>query len=192
MTHRDPTFWLLARAAGLAAYGLLTASALAGLVLAARQPGRVSRAVRLDLHRTLALTAVGAVAAHGAALVLDSTIRIAPLALLVPGLVSYRPAAVAAGVLAAWLLAVVVVSFRFRRRIGWRAWRRLHTATFALFVLATAHGIAAGSDTAHPWAQAVYLGAAGLVAFALSRRLLARPRAVAQPEARVERISTTA
>ena len=31
--HHDPTFWLLARASGLAAYAVLTLSVLAGLVL---------------------------------------------------------------------------------------------------------------------------------------------------------------
>ena len=39
MTH-DPTFWLLARASGLTAYALLTATVLAGLVLKSRPFGR--------------------------------------------------------------------------------------------------------------------------------------------------------
>ena len=38
MTH-DPTFWLLARASGLTAYGLLTSAVLAGLLLKARPFG---------------------------------------------------------------------------------------------------------------------------------------------------------
>ena len=36
----DPTFWLLARASGLTAYGLLTTSVLAGLVLKSKPFGR--------------------------------------------------------------------------------------------------------------------------------------------------------
>ena len=39
----DPTFWILARASGLLAYGLLTAAMLAGLVLRARPFGRALR-----------------------------------------------------------------------------------------------------------------------------------------------------
>ncbi len=42
----DPTFWLLARASGLTAYGLLTASVLAGLVLKARPFGRALKPAR--------------------------------------------------------------------------------------------------------------------------------------------------
>ena len=65
----DPTFWLLARASGLTAYVLLTASGLAGLVLKSRPFGRaVKAAAVLDLHRFVALLGLGAVALHGATL----------------------------------------------------------------------------------------------------------------------------
>lgn len=175
--HNDPTFWLLARAAGLAAYVLLGGSVLAGLTLRTRPSARLRPPVVLEAHRALVLASLGAVALHGAALVGDSTIRISPAALLVPGLVSYRPAAVAAGVVAAWLLAVIAMSFRLRGRIGLRGWRRLHKATYALFALATIHGLAAGTDSSRPWAQALYLGLPALVAFALSWRVLGATRA---------------
>ena len=77
--HHDPTFWLLARAAGLTAYALLTLSVLAGLVLKSRPSRRLRAASVADLHKTLALTSLGALALHGAALVLDSTVRILSL-----------------------------------------------------------------------------------------------------------------
>ena len=76
MKH-DPTFWILARAAGMTAYVLLTASVLAGLVVKAKPFGRALRATTaVDLHRTIALLALGALAVHGTALVLDSTVEI--------------------------------------------------------------------------------------------------------------------
>ena len=173
--HHDPTFWLLARAAGLTAYALLTLSVLAGLVLKSRPSRRLRAASVADLHKTLALTSLGALALHGAALVLDSTVRITPLALLVPGLVAYRPAAVAAGVAGGWLLALITASFWLRKRMGIRNWRRLHWATYALFAWATAHGIAAGSDTSQPWGRDLYLGAVGAVAAATAWRALVQP-----------------
>ena len=87
----DPTFWFLARASGLTAYILLTASVLAGLVLKSRPFGRALKpATVTDLHRFLALLGLGAVALHGITLVLDSTVQISPIALLVPGLSAYR------------------------------------------------------------------------------------------------------
>ncbi len=172
----DPTFWLLARTSGLTAYVLLTLSVLAGLVLKSRPFGKALRAATVaDVHRFLAVLGLGAVALHGATLVLDKTVHVSPLALIVPGLVSYRPAWTAVGVLAAELMVVIYASFALRRRIGVKNWRRLHYATFGLFGLATVHGLAAGSDSGAPWAFGLYGGAVGAVVFATGWRALACP-----------------
>ncbi len=173
----DPTFWLLARASGITAYALLTASVLAGLVLKAR-PFRSPRpAAVMDTHRFLALLGLGALALHGLTLLLDRTIHLTPAALVVPGASPYRPVAVGLGVVAAELTVLVSASFALRRRIGARNWRRLHWTTYAIFGLATVHGLAAGTDTARPWAFAVYLAAAGSVSAAVAWRALAPPLA---------------
>lgn len=173
--HHDPTFWLLARASGLAAYAVLTLSVLAGLVLKSRPFGRFRPAAVAEVHKTLALTGLGALVLHGLALVLDTTVKVSLAALVVPGLVSYRPAAVAAGVAGGWLFAVLTASFWLRRRIGTRVWRRLHWLTYALFGLATIHGITAGTDATQPWARGLYLGAIGAVTAATAWRALAHP-----------------
>lgn len=172
----DPSFWLVARASGFTAYLLLTASGLAGLVLKSRPFGRAVKAASvLELHRFIALLALGAVALHGAALAADRTLRMPLAGLLVPGASPYRPLAVTGGVVSAELMLLVVVSFPLRRHIGQRAWRRLHWATYAVFALATAHGLLAGSDSNQPWARDVYLGALGALVFATAWRALYRP-----------------
>jgi sulfoxide reductase heme-binding subunit YedZ len=174
--RNDPTFWLLARSSGFTAYVLLAASGLAGLVLRSRPFGRAVRAAAvLDLHRFVALLALGAVAVHGMTLMLDRTVRMPLAGLLVPGASPYRPPAVAIGVVSAELMVLVVVSFSLRRRIGQRLWRRLHWATYLMFALATAHGLLAGSDSARPWSRDLYLGAVGAFAFATVWRALYRP-----------------
>jgi sulfoxide reductase heme-binding subunit YedZ len=176
---KDPTFWILARAAGVTAYTLLTVSVLAGLVVKSRPFGRaVRQPSAVDLHRFLALLGLGALALHGVALVLDTTVRISPQALVVPGLAPYRPVWTALGVLAAELMVLVYVSFALRRRIGTRNWRRLHWATYAIFFAATVHGLAAGTDSGKPWMFALYLGAIGAVSTATAWRALS---AVPQP-----------
>jgi methionine sulfoxide reductase heme-binding subunit len=172
MTH-DPTFWFLARASGLTAYVLLTLSVLAGLVVKSKPLGRALKTASVtDVHRFLALLGLGMLALHGAALVLDSSVHISPAALVVPFASAYRPAAVAAGVLAAELMALVTVSFSLRKWIGARNWRRLHWATYPTFVLGTVHGLAAGTDR---WASPLYLGAVGALTAATAWRALARP-----------------
>lgn len=170
----DPTFWLLARASGLTAYALMTMSVLAGLAVKSRPFGRaVKTASATDVHRFFALLGLGMLALHGVSLTLDQTVHMSPAALVVPGLSPYRPTSVALGVVACELAALIVVSFSLRRRIGARNWRRLHWATYAVFLAATAHGLAAGTDSSQPWAFGLYLGAVGAVVFATAWRALA-------------------
>jgi sulfoxide reductase heme-binding subunit YedZ len=173
----DPTFWILARSSGLIAYALLTASVLAGLVLKARPFGAALRPASVtDLHRFLALLGLGALSVHGLALVLDRTVPISIVDLLVPGLAPYRPLWTGLGVLAAELMLVVYASFSVRRRIGARNWRRLHWFTYLIFVLATLHGLAAGTDSGTTWALALYGAATGAVLAATAWRALTPPR----------------
>jgi methionine sulfoxide reductase heme-binding subunit len=172
----DPTFWILARASGLVAYTLLTASILAGIVLKARPFGRALRpATVTDLHRFLALLGLTALALHGATLVLDDVVSISPAALIVPGLVPYRPLSTALGVLAGELMLLVYASFSLRKRIGNRAWRRLHWLTYLVFALATLHGLAAGSDSHQLWTLTLYSAATGAVITAAAWRALIPP-----------------
>lgn len=173
---KDPTFWIIARATGLTAYVLLTLSVLAGLIVKARPLGRALKTASVtDTHRFLSLLALGSIAVHGLALVLDKTVRISLAALVVPGLAGYRPVATGLGVVAAELAVLIIVSFRFRRQIGHRNWRRLHWATYLVFVFATAHGLAAGTDSAHRWTTALYLAATFSVAAATAWRALTTP-----------------
>jgi sulfoxide reductase heme-binding subunit YedZ len=154
----------------------MTLSVLAGLVVKSRPFGRaVSGASVTDTHRFLSLLMLGAVALHGVTLMLDKTVHIGIAALLVPGLAAYRPVATALGVLTLEVGALIVVSFRFRKRIGFRTWRRLHWLTYAIFLAATAHGIGAGTDTSQPWAFTLYLSAVFAVATATAWRFLTRP-----------------
>jgi sulfoxide reductase heme-binding subunit YedZ len=175
VTH-DPTFWLLARASGLTAYVLLTLSVLAGLVVKSRPFGRsVKTASATDVHRFLALLGLGMLTLHGLTLVLDSTVNVSLTTLVVPFASAYRATPVAAGVVAAELAALITLSFSLRPWIGGRIWRRLHWATYLVFVLGTVHGLAAGTDSSRPWAFSLYLGAVGAVTAATAWRALARP-----------------
>ncbi len=195
MTASDPSFWLLARASGITAYALLTASVLAGLVVRSRPFGRSVRVAAVtDVHRFLATLGLGMLSLHAASLVLDRTVHLSPAALVVPWASSYRPVPVALGVVACELAVLVVLSFPLRRRIGFRTWRRLHWATYLIFAAATVHGLAAGTDSTRPWAFGLYVGAVGAVVFATAWRTLAapvRPLPATAPPARERSSSCT-
>ena len=140
----------------------LSASGTFGSVISDDQ--RASWAAVTDLHRMLAMLGLAAVTGHGVALVLDSTVRVTVPALFVPGLIAYRPLWTTLGVTTAETMVLIYASFSQRKRIGARNWRRLHWATYGIFVAATMHGLTAGSDSTRPWAFGLYLFAAGSVA----------------------------
>jgi predicted ferric reductase len=155
------------------AYALATCSVLFGLVTATwtrdRNPGR---GIVYDTHRALSLLTVLAVGGHVLLLAFDRYARFGPTDLLVPFTSWYRPVWTGLGVLAAYVVLVVYASFFVRSRIGYRTWRTLHYATFAVFVMATAHGLRAGSDSSALWARWLYTAAIFAVAWAVAYRLL--------------------
>lgn len=178
---KDPTFWILARASGLLAYTALTAATLLGLLVKARPFRSLRPAIVADLHRFVALIGLGSLAVHGISLVLDAALPIPLPALVIPGIAPYRPLWTSAGVIAGELMLLIIVSFPLRRRIGIKAWRRLHWASYATYCLAAIHGIGSGTDTSRPWVTAFYSGTIAAVAAATCwRALVPAPRPVAR------------
>ena len=177
-------FWFLARASGITGYLLIAASMIAGIVLKSRPFGAALKPpIALDVHRFITTLALAAIGVHGLALVADSTVEIRFGDLFIPFAAPYKPFWTGLGVIAADLALIVAISFPLKKRIGGKNWRRLHWATYSIFVFSTAHGIAAGTDTAQPWAMHMYLGAVGAVAFATAWRAFAGPpRPASQPK----------
>ena len=177
-----PVAWLVARAAGLVAFGLLTLSTWLGLAMSTRLLGpvpeeapRLAPDARLDGPRVVGL--------HG-----ERCFSIRPCtsarAVLVPVTAPWRPVAVAAGVVAAWLMLTLAISFRFRRWIGQRYWRLLHYASFAAFALALCHAITTGTDIAGVGGPILALVAGGPVLWLILRPC--SPRGRRPPVARLD------
>ncbi|HEY6960531.1 MAG TPA: hypothetical protein VI408_01440 [Gaiellaceae bacterium] len=141
-----PVAWLVARAAGLTALLLLSSAIWLGLAMSLRLFPPLRQKSILVWHQSLMWCGLGAVALHGVALLLDPVMRFSLPVLLVPGIAPWRPVAVAAGVLAAWLMLTLALSFHVRRRLTQRRWRLLHYAAFAAFACAVGHGLTAGTD----------------------------------------------
>jgi DMSO/TMAO reductase YedYZ heme-binding membrane subunit len=79
---------------------------------------------------------------------------------------------------------MLTVSFRMRRWIGQRGWRRLHYASFGAFVLALIHALASGTDTAGVGGPILALVAGGPVLWLVLVRMLSpgiRRTPVARP-----------
>jgi predicted ferric reductase len=141
-----PVAWYVARAAGLVAFGLLTLSVWLGLAMSTRLLGNTRQKMLFGWHQTLAWTGLSMLALHAGALLLDPTLHFGLASVVVPFASPWRPAAVAAGVVAGWLTLMLAASFRMRKRIGQKGWRRLHYASFAAFFLALGHALTSGTD----------------------------------------------
>jgi predicted ferric reductase len=167
MNDIDHTYWYLSRAFGLVAYLLLFASVTLGLTLTGDPLSRWVQRFRLyDLHRFLSLVTLGASIVHVLIVLPDRYIAFSLVELFLPFASPYRPLYTALGGFALYLMAVIIGSFYARRFVSYRAWRLLHYATIAVFVLAVAHGVGAGTDTQEAWAQYLYAVTA-VVAFNL-------------------------
>lgn len=178
-------WWYVARSSGLVAWGVLAASMLWGLALTTRAfVGRVSSRGLLDLHRWLAGLAVVFTGVHLVAITADSFVHFGPADLFVPLATSWRPAAVAWGIVALYLLIAVEVTSLARRHLPPRLWRAVHALSFPLFVLATVHALLAGTDTTRAWASWSIIGASMAVAFLAVARAFAPAPAALRPAAR--------
>jgi sulfoxide reductase heme-binding subunit YedZ len=176
--------WVVSRATGFTAFALIAGAMVAGLLVRTRVAvGPLRGAGMVDLHRHLSFLGLAAIAVHGGALLFDATIDVSPEALVVPGLIGYRPVATGVGVAVAELALLVHLSFRYRARIGVRTWRRLHWGTYAVFLGGAAHGILSGTDTGALPAQVLYGGAVAAVAALTGWRAVTARRGAAPKRA---------
>jgi methionine sulfoxide reductase heme-binding subunit len=167
-----PIAWLIARAAGLVAFGLLTLSVWLGLAMSTRLLGPKRQKSLLSLHRTLAWTGLSMIGLHAGAILLDPVLHFGLAAALVPFAAPWKPGAIAAGVVGAWLSLALASSFRLRKWIGQKGWRRLHYASFGAFALSLGHALLVGTDLRGLGGPVLALVAAGPALWLTFYRLL--------------------
>jgi hypothetical protein len=169
---RSETWWFVVRATGLVSWSLLFATVLLGLLMTTRLSPRLNMAWAADLHRFIGGFTLVALIGHLSALVADSYVDFGVLDLLVPLHSGWRPHAVAWGILALYLWAVVEISSLLKPRLGKRAWMILHQLSLPTWVLATVHMLTAGADRQNPVLLAVLAGSLGIVSLLVVLRVL--------------------
>ena len=107
-----PVAWMIARSAGLVAFGLLTLSVWLGLLMSTRLLGPKRMKPLLEWHRTIVWAGLATLALHVGAVLADPFLHFGLPAVLVPFASHWRPGAIAAGVIAGWLSLMLAVSFR--------------------------------------------------------------------------------
>jgi DMSO/TMAO reductase YedYZ heme-binding membrane subunit len=156
--------WYVTRASGVVAYALLAGATLWGLALSTKVHGkRPPRPWMLDVHRMMGALALTLTVMHVLSILLDGFVEYGAVDVLVPFAVGWKPLAVAAGIVAMYLLLAVEVTSLLRKQISNRTWRRVHYLSFVVFVLSSAHFVTAGTDAASPVTVGIVVTAVGAV-----------------------------
>ncbi len=169
----DRIWWHVARSTGLVAWLALALAMVTGGMLAnrmIRHPASVRRTV--GLHRHLAAVGLGLVAVHLGALLADDYVEFSVGDLLIPLRSSWRPGALAWGIVAIDLLIVVEVSSLAHRRLSKRTWRLVHQCSVLGFASATVHLLNAGTDASAPMVRLPVVAITVVVTFLYLGRLV--------------------
>jgi predicted ferric reductase len=165
-------WWYVARASGIVAWLLLSASVIWGILLASDAFPRYRRpAWILDLHRWLGGLTVAFVAVHLASLVADNYTHFDLAALAIPYASRWRPGAVALGVLAIWTLVAVEVTSLARRHLSRTVWRAIHLTSYVVFLLTSLHAAFAGTDATNRLYLVTTTATSAAVVWAVVHRL---------------------
>ena len=166
----SPGVWYFARSAGIVAYLLLSSSVLLGVLMAGRSRFTWPKFAVEEMHRFLAILTGVFIVLHGGSLLLDRVVPISLAQELIPFDSPYRPFAVGLGVCAMELIAAVGITNALRKQLPYSTWRTLHYLTLPAWLLASLHGVLAGTDAGDPWFAAIVAGTFAAVAIAAFAR----------------------
>jgi hypothetical protein len=168
--------WLIIRGSGIAAFAMLSAAVIWGLLVSSKLVSRLVKAKPLTwFHESLGIAALIATLIHAVVLSVHDFLPFTWSEILIPGLSDWKPMPVALGVVAMYGLAMITVSFYVRKWIGQRMWRSVHYGSFGVFMAALFHGIQAGTDSAEPLLLGLYIGSTVVVFALLAHRLSPGP-----------------
>lgn len=160
----EQLWWYTARAGGIVSWALLSASVLWGLALSTKVFGKRPRPNwLLDMHQWLGTLTMIFLGVHVAGLLFDTYVDFGLTDVLVPFASSWDPSAVAWGIVAFYLLLSVELTALGRRWMPKKVWRSVHYLSFPVFILATVHGVAAGTDATTTMAVAAVVVVVAMV-----------------------------
>ena len=164
--------WMAIRGSGIIAFLLLAGSTIWGLLISTKVLGRSVKAKGISwFHESLGIGSLVATGIHMYFLFNHDYIDFGYRALFVPGASSWRPLAVALGVVAFYMMFLITVSFYVKKWIGQAAWRTIHMMSFGTFLGAALHGLFSGTDTSHPVVISMYVGSLAIVGILLVVRI---------------------
>lgn len=194
--------WLFSRAAGILAFILLTASSAFGLVISSRAFQKIfPGADAYEFHRTISILSVFAVVAHFVSLLFDRFFGLTILDALIPFHFAREGAVsaggfdlrlpIAFGIIAFYLIVLLVVTAEFRSKMPPKTWRIVHYVSFAAYPLFLLHGFMSGTDSREGWMRAIYALSSTIMIVLIAIRIVSRTIVPAFRRFRSERLADT-
>lgn len=167
-------YWYLSRTSGFVAYVLLWFSMVFGLLLSNKLAKTTTGApFSFDLHQFTSLASLAFTLFHMFILLGDKYIGYTFSQLFIPfAQQDFQPFWSGVGQIAFYAMALVSFTFYIKNKITYRAFHIIHVLSYAMFLMALAHSLLAGTDAGTWWATALYWGTAAITLFLTVYRVL--------------------
>lgn len=143
-------FWITSRAAGTVALILSTLTVCLGIMMGTRWLKRSGHDLRAT-HEVLSLATMVALLVHGFSLLGDRYLHPSLADVTIPFVSGYETIWTTTGILAAWAMIALGLSYYVRGRIGQQRWRALHRFSALAWALGVAHSLGEGADAGQAW-----------------------------------------
>ena len=139
--------WYAIRATGIVAYLLLYLAVLMGLFSAVLQKKRKKKVNNiLHLHEVLSDWSLIMTGGHLGILLIDAYMKFSWSDIVIPFSGSYETISMGLGSIATYFLILTTITSKFRKKIGYQRWQKLHALNPILYIPVTLHGLMSGSD----------------------------------------------
>jgi len=176
--------WYAGRASGILAFLLLTGVVVFGLIISSRAFVKfVPGATAYETHRFISWLALGTVVLHFASFFFDNFMKLKIVEMFVPFIMTrnFQTAlgynvglTVSLGVVAFYLILILIFTSEFRAKIPPKIWRAIHYLSALSYILFVLHGFLSGTDSTEWWMKTLYAVSLSLVLFLVLIRILSR------------------
>lgn len=164
--QETPWAWYASRAAGLVAFALLYVSIFLGLTLRVPLLRKIFKPIySMNIHCWISLQATILALIHGGVLVFDKFFNFSLADLFVPFASSYEPLLLPLGILAFYLMIMLVVTSYARKHISQKLWRITHFSNIVLYIIVLFHAAGLGTDLKNPTNFHIFLYANAFLVF---------------------------
>lgn len=176
--------WYIGRASGILAFVLLTGVVIFGLIISSRAFTKfVPGATAYETHRFISWLAIGTVVLHFFSFFFDNFMKLKIVEMFVPFIMTreFQTAlgynvglTVSLGVVAFYLLLILIFTSQFRAKIPPKVWRTIHYLSAISYILFVLHGFLSGTDSTEWWMKTLYATSLSVVFLLILIRIFSR------------------